>query len=178
MNKIISILTFLCLGAAAHAAEPSINNRLEMGKQIKLSPSCNKTFSKENTDESGMYLRETEPGAKLLFAICSYGAYQGTQQVFLLPNVDALMFEKLSDEEKVSSKLMRVNTISTNIRWEKSSATLSVTDKFSGAGNCGLRYDYKLDGAAFNLIAIYGNTDCDAESKETDWLLLKNMKKN
>ena len=97
---------------------------------------------------------------------CTWAAYQGTEVFFLLdtsgePAAKLLVFASYQDNGRAIEKVTTAE-LPGSAEWDAKTRQLSVFERFSGPGDCGLFQVYSIAGAQTRLLTARGKIKCDS----------------
>ena len=151
---------------------PSTNDRSGWRKHLNWSKDCEDAFQATGAGRPGIQSFDLGDNRKLVEVACASGAYQGSQEYFLLDGSKAqpLTFTTLED-----SKLRDAKEITGLADFDKASLVLKVHNRYRGPGDCGSYAVYAFTGTGAQVKELREKAECDGEGAEhpEQWPLRK-----
>ena len=151
---------------------PSQNDRAGWRKLLNWSSDCEESFQATASGRAGIQTFALNENRKLVEVACAAGAYQGSQEYFLVhgSGVQPLTFRTVED-----GKLRDTRELTGLATFDGASGLLKVHTKYRGPGDCGSYAVYTFSGDSAQLKELREKPECDGEGAEhpEQWPLRK-----
>ena len=151
---------------------PAENDRAGWRKLLNWSADCEEGFQATASGRAGIQSFALSDNRKLVEVACAAGAYQGSQEYFLVHSsgVQPLTFRTIQD-----GKLRDTKELTGLATFDAASGLLKVHTKYRGPGDCGSYAVYTFSRDSAQLKELREKSECDGEGAEhpEQWPLRK-----
>lgn len=151
---------------------PPVENRSAWRGLLKWSNDCEEAFQATASGRSGMQSFSLGDNRRLIEVACAAGAYQGSQEYFLLHGTQAqpLKFTVVED-----GNLREATEITGLAEFDEANGVLKVHNRYRGPGDCGSYAIYSFTEAGAQVKELREKAECDGEGAEhpEQWPLRK-----
>lgn len=151
---------------------PPVENRNAWHGLLKWSNDCEEAFQATAPGRSGIQSFPLGDNRRLVEVACAAGAYQGSQEYFLLDGSKAqpVKFTVVED-----ANLREAVEITGLAEFDESARVLKVHNRYRGPGDCGSYAIYSFTDAGAQVKELREKAECDGEGAEhpEQWPLRK-----
>ena len=142
---------------------PPVDDRTAWRQLLKWSNDCEESFQATGSGRSGIQSFPLTGDRRLIEVACAAGAYQGSQEYFLLHGSAArpLKFRVVED-----GKLKDATEITGLAEFDVKTGELKVHNRYRGLGDCGSYAIYTFPGDEARVKELREKAECDGEGAE------------
>ena len=165
MRRIFLAGLLLTAGCRTPAAPelPSQEDRAGWRKLLSWSNDCEESFQATSSGRSGIQSFALAGDRKLIEVACAAGAYQGSQEYFLLHERRVLPLTFTTVEDGSLRETKELTGLAT---FDASSGNLKVHNRYRGPGDCGSYAVYTFTSSGAQLQELREKAECDGEGAE------------
>ena len=164
MRVLVAALLLLAGCRKPAAVElPPVENRAAWRQIVKWSNDCEESFQATASGRSGIQSFTLREDRRLVEVACAAGAYQGSQEYFLLRGSVAQPLKLTVVED---GKLMEATEITGLAEFDEKSGVLKVHNRYRGPGDCGSYAVYAFSEEGVKVKELREKAECDGEGAE------------
>lgn len=173
MTKLAAVTAALLLLSACRGAAPplpSSEDRAGWRKLLNWSNDCEEGFRATSSGQSGLQTYALGGGRSLVQVACVAGAYQGSQEYFVIegarPRAVSLTTFEAAGPEGTTLERRQVKEITGLAEFDPKTRLLRILNKYRGPGDCGSWAVYDFSGSDAQLKEFRAKVACDGEGAE------------
>ena len=142
---------------------PPVENRTAWRQILKWSNDCEESFQATASGRSGIQSFTLREDRRVIEVACAAGAYQGSQEYFLVRGSVAQPLKLTVVED---GKLKEATEITGLSEFDEKTGVLKVHTRYRGPGDCGSYAVYSFAGDRADVKEMREKAECDGEGAE------------